>query len=252
MLSEEKRVKRISKFDRPLLEQPVTVRVIFQKKGNLQFFSHLDLQRTWQRILVRASIPMWYTQGFNPHSKVVFGVPLPVGSESICEMVDLRLDRKISCDEVRDQLNAEVTDEMQVVEVYPAESKYTDVAWASYEITLKTPGLPADREEAAGLIESVFDAKNGPLTMMKKSKSGEREVDILPMIHSLNVSAQEGSPICIKAMLAAGCQENLNAEYLIEALRTRLGLLPKGADPAACWYRILRTGFYCQDGTPFR
>ena len=252
MLSEEKRVKAISKFDRPMLDTPVTVRVIFQKRGNLQFFSHLDLQRTWQRVLVRASIPMWYTQGFNPHSKVVFGVPLPVGSESVCEMVDLRLDRKISCEEIRDQINAEVTDEMQVVDVYPAETKYTDVAWASYEITLKTPGLPSDKAAACDLIRSAFDPARGPLTMMKKSKSGEKEVDILPMIRSLDVSFDEGDSICIKAMLAAGCQENLNAEYVIEALRTRLGILPKNASPAASWYRILRTGFYCQDGTPFR
>ena len=252
MLSEIKSVNRISKFDRPLLATPVTVRVIFQKKGNLQFFSHLDLQRTWQRVLVRASIPMWYTQGFNPHSKIVFGVPLPVGSESVCEMVDLRLDREISCEEIRDQLNAEVTDEMQVVEVYPAETKYTDVAWASYEITFKTPGLPADREVAADLIRSAFDPTKGPLTMMKKSKSGEKEVDILPMIRSLEVSCGEGEPVCLRAMLAAGCQENLNPEYLIEGLRTRLGLLPKAADPKSAWYRILRTGFYTADGTPFR
>lgn len=252
MLSEGKGVSRISKFDRPLLDNPVTVRVIFQKKGNLQFFSHLDLQRTWQRVLVRASIPMWYTQGFNPHSKIVFGVPLPVGAESVCEMVDLRLDRVISCEEVRDQLNAEVTDEMQIVEVYPAETKYTDVAWASYEITLQTPGLPANPAEAASLIRSAFDPARGPLMMVKKSKSGEKEVDILPMIRSLEVSCEVGQPVCIKAQLAAGCQENLNPEYLIEALRSRLGLLPKSAAPDKAWYRILRTGFYKQDGTAFR
>ena len=82
MLSQKELTKKHpSKFDRPLLAEPVTYRVIFRKTGNLQFFSHLDLQRTWQRVLVRADIPMWYTKGFNPHSKIVFGVPLPVGSE---------------------------------------------------------------------------------------------------------------------------------------------------------------------------
>ena len=49
-------MNRISKFDRPMLDNPITVRVIFRKTGNLQYFSHLDLQRTWQRVLVRASI----------------------------------------------------------------------------------------------------------------------------------------------------------------------------------------------------
>ena len=105
MLSQEK-LNRISKFDRPMLDAPITVRVVFQKTGNLQYFSHLDLQRTWQRVLVRASIPMWYTQGFNPHSKIVFGVPLPVGSEGMEEMVDLRIDREITPAEIKAQLNA--------------------------------------------------------------------------------------------------------------------------------------------------
>ena len=54
-----RKTSRISKFDRELLDTPITVRVVFQKTGNLQYFSHLDLQRTWQRVLVRASIPMW-------------------------------------------------------------------------------------------------------------------------------------------------------------------------------------------------
>ena len=76
MLSDKQKVKHPSKFDRPLLAEPITYRVVYQKRGNLQFFSHLDLQRTWQRVLVRAAIPMWYTQGFNPHSKIVFGVPM--------------------------------------------------------------------------------------------------------------------------------------------------------------------------------
>ena len=100
MLSQNK-VSRISKFDRPKLDTPITVRVVFSKTGNLQYFSHLDLQRTWQRVLVRASIPMWYTQGFNPHSKIVFGVPLPVGSEGMEEMVDLRIDREITPAEIK-------------------------------------------------------------------------------------------------------------------------------------------------------
>ena len=108
MLSQSK-VNRISKFDRKMLDTPITVRVVFQKTGNLQYFSHLDLQRTWQRVLVRASIPMWYTQGFNPHSKITFGVPLPVGSEGMTEMVDLRIDREITCEEIKNLLNAELT-----------------------------------------------------------------------------------------------------------------------------------------------
>ena len=70
------------KFTLPMLDEPRTLRVRFVKKGNLQYISHLDLQRTFGRVLVRAGLPLWYTKGFNPHIKMVFGMPLPVGAES--------------------------------------------------------------------------------------------------------------------------------------------------------------------------
>ena len=89
MLSEFKKIS-----DYPLLETPVTIRLGFYKKGALQYISHLDLQRTFQRILSRAELPLWYTQGFNPHPKLVFGLPLPIGCESVCENGGRRIAEK--------------------------------------------------------------------------------------------------------------------------------------------------------------
>jgi radical SAM-linked protein len=244
MLSQEK-LNRISKFDREKLDAPITVRVIFSKTGNLQYFSHLDLQRTWQRVLVRASIPMWYTQGFNPHSKIVFGVPLPVGSEGMEEMVDLRIDREITCEEMKDQLNAELTDEMQVSAVYVPTTSFMDIAWATYEMTLVTPG---DAPAVAAAINAYFAPDGDPIVMTKRSKSGDKEVDIRPMIHSLKASADMNGIIHIRATLRAGNTENLNPEYLIKAMRDKLGILPEDGALDEVWYRILRIGFHDEKG----
>lgn len=76
----------------PLLPAPITVRFRFSKTGSLQYISHLDLQRTFGRVVLRAGIPVWYTKGFNPHPKLVFALPLPVGTESVTEYLDLRVD----------------------------------------------------------------------------------------------------------------------------------------------------------------
>ena len=244
MLSQGK-VKHISKFDREMLAEPITVRVVFQKTGNLQYFSHLDLQRTWQRVLVRASIPMWYTQGFNPHSKITFGVPLPVGSEGMGEMVDLRIDRKITCEEIKNQLNAELTDEMQVSEVYMPKTSFSDIAWGVYEMTIKTPGDPIDTAQS---ISSIFTADAEPIIMTKRSKSGDKEVNILPMIHSAKAVADQNGLIHLRATLRAGNTENLNPEYLIKAMRDRLGILPEDGAVEDVWYRILRIGFHDEQG----
>ena len=244
MLSQGK-VNRISKFDREKLDTPITVRVVFRKTGNLQYFSHLDLQRTWQRVLVRASIPMWYTQGFNPHSKITFGVPLPVGSEGLEEMVDLRIDRKITPAEIKAQLNAELTDEMQVSEVYIPTTAFSDIAWGTYQMTLKTPGDPVGN---AAAINAIFAPDAEPIIMTKRSKSGDKEVDILPMIHSVKAVADVNGLIQLRATLRAGNSENLNPEYLIKAMRDRLGILPEDAPTDEVWYRILRIGFHDEKG----
>lgn len=255
MLSENAMKRgKISKFDRPLLAEPLTVRVVFEKRGNLQFFSHLDLQRTWQKVLVRASIPMWYTKGFNPHSKIVFGIPLPVGSESVCEMVDLRIDRLIRPDEIKAQLNAELTQEMQVKEVYVPTTKYSDVAFAEYEITVGT----ASAETADGALEltdkinCIFGDGAEPIVMTKRSKSGDKEINILSLIKSVNASVCESGIIRIKAVIAAGSSENLNPEYIVTAMRERLGILPDGAPFDKEWYTIMRLGYFKADGSVFR
>ncbi len=243
MLSRSQMTQRISKFDRPLLDTPVTMRVVFSKMGNLQYFSHLDLQRTWQRVLVRAAIPMWYTQGFNPHAKIVFGVPLPVGSEGMEEMVDLRIDREITPEEIKARLNAELTREMQVSEVYIPTTAFSDIAWATYEMTLSAHG---DAVENVRKISGIFSDGAEPVILSKRSKSGDKDIDILPMIHALKVTADVHGLLHIRATLRAGNTENLNPEYIIRAIRDRYDLLPEG--DLSAWYRILRLGFHSADG----
>ncbi len=242
MLS-QKQVKKTSKFDRPLLDAPVTMRVVFTKTGNLQYFSHLDLQRTWQRVLVRASIPMWYTLGFNPHAKITFGVPLPVGSEGMEEMVDLRIDRAITPEEMKAQLNAELTQEMQVSEVYIPATSFSDVTWATYEMTLSTKG---DAQENAKSINAIFPEGAEPVIMSKRSKSGDKDIDILPLVHSLKATADCHGLVHIRTTLRAGNTENLNPEYIIKAIRERSDMLPEG--DLSAWYRILRLGFHSAEG----
>ena len=213
MLSEKKIIPGEKKHSREMLETPVTVRIKFTKTGNLQFISHLDLQRTFHRILVRSNIPMWYTQGFNPHAKLVFGLPLSIGTQSVCEMADLRIDRKISLEEIKDQLNEQLTDEMQVIEAYYPTAKFNDIAYADYTITIKSESITKDTEIAA---VALFAA---PIIMTKKSKSGEKEVDITNFIKKIEFSAIDGE-LSVRAVLSAGTTENLNPEYIVTALKT--------------------------------
>ena len=229
------------------LDTTKTVRICFRKVGDLQYISHLDLQRTFARVLVRAKIPMWYTQGFNPHAKVIFGLPLSVGTESECEFIDLRLDRDISPAEVKDRLNRELTAEMQILEAYEPSTKFQDVKWARYEMRFHlenaSPSLAED-------LQSLFTTS--PLNAIKKSKAGDKEVDLTAMVKSIkSVYDPASREIRISALLSAGMADHLNPELLIKAAKDR-GLILCG-NPAEETYSILRTHVYTEDGvTDFR
>ena len=225
------------------LDTPKTIRIKFRKVGDLQYISHLDLQRTVARVLVRAKIPMWYTQGFNPHAKVIFGLPLSVGTESECEFIDLRIDKDISPAEVKDRLNRELTPEMQILEAYEPTSTFADAAWSKYEMRLSFAGANA---ETAQKLQALFETS--PLNMVKKTKSGEKEIDIIPMIKYIKVVYNDDRPdeIRISAILSAGNTVHLNPELLIKAAKDRLGILC--GDPAKESYSILRTHVYLSDG----
>ena len=88
---------------------PITLRVKFCKVGNLQYISHLDLVRTMMKIIVRANLPLWYTEGFNPKPKLTFATPLSIGTESVCEFMDIRLTEKIEPQKAIDALNANIS-----------------------------------------------------------------------------------------------------------------------------------------------
>ena len=228
------------KFSLPMLEAPRTLRVRFCKTGNLQYISHLDLQRTFSRVLVRAGLPLWYTKGFNPHIKMVFGMPLPVGCESTCEFLDIRIEREMSESEVMSRLNAELTDELRVSAVYPAQRHLREIAYAEYDYTLTLP----DADEAlAARIGALLE--KGPLPVTKRSKSGEREVDVKEFLHSFSVCAGKGC-IHLRAVLSAGEGNYLSPEAIVTVLKTQLGLF--AGDPLKEQYRILRRRALLADG----
>ncbi|MBO5219967.1 MAG: DUF2344 domain-containing protein, partial [Clostridia bacterium] len=150
--------------------KPIPIRAKFYKVGSLQFISHLDLMRTMTRNMVRAGIPAWYSQGFNPRLKLTFSLPLSIGTQSLCEYFDIRLVEPMDFEEVRRRLNEALTDEMQVTEVYQSDRKFADIQWSEYEITMTSPKLSA---ETADALRELY---THPLVMTKHSKSGDKEV----------------------------------------------------------------------------
>ena len=145
-------------------------------------------------------------------------------------------------------MNNELTQEMQILEAYEPTTKFQDIAWAKYELCLRFPDASAS---VAQQLQSLYTTS--PLLMTKKSKSGDREIDICTMIKKINTvyNAEHPGEIRISTILSAGNTEHLNPELLIKAAKDQLGILCK--DPANESYTILRTHVYTADGvTEFR
>lgn len=201
---------------------PENVRIRFSKLGRLRYISHLDLCRTMVTAMVRAKIPMWYTEGFNPHPKMVFTQPLPLFAESECEYLDIKIVEDVSHAELKRRLCSAFTPELYISDVYTPQSKFSDIAYAQYRI--KTGTLSSD---------ALFG--NGELCVVKRSKDGkEKTVDIRPQIKDAKL---EGD--VITATLSASGESYLNPELFCRAL---------GADD---WF-ITRTGWLTADGEMFR
>ena len=226
--------------------QPMQIRFMFYKVGSLQYISHLDLHRLINRALVRAGIPIWYTQGFNPHAKMVFALPLPVGVESVCEYLDVKIDKDIPNDDVKELLNKQLTEELQVIEVYDPTTKFAAVAKAEYRILLESVSASP---ETAAKINGFFSCGN-PVMMTKKTKSGEKDIDITALIHGLKAEfCPDCGKIKINATLTAGA-ESLSPEFIMAALRKYevLPIVPLTDES----YSIMRLRVLTEDGREFR
>ena len=93
------------------------VRLNFSKTGRAIYISHLDINRMMTRAVRRAKLPMWYTEGFNPHPYLTFALPLSLGQSSDCEYMDIRIDGDITDEEIMNRLNAVLPEGVKILSV---------------------------------------------------------------------------------------------------------------------------------------
>ena len=225
----------------------VNLRVKFIKRGSLQYISHLDLVRTMHKILVRAGLPLWYTEGFNPKPKMVFAAPLSIGVESVTEFMDVKLVDDMPTDEVIRRLNANMTEEMQVIDAYYTDVKLTELKWLSYRISIVTDG---GSPELAERCREVLTADSVSVLKKQKNSAEGKRVDIRGGIRSVEASFDNGAVI-IDCVLCSDASSFLNPEYIVKAL-TEQGLVLCSGNLLREHYSIMRLAAYCEDMTPFR
>ena len=217
-------------------------RALFEKTGNAAYISHLDLMRLFQRSFKRAGLPLTHTKGFNPRPSVSIALPLSLGVESVCELLDFDLEAgDFSCQEIMDRLNGNLTDGVRVLQVYKDTSKLKNLAYLSCEITLEyDAGIPAD---AGTRILGLFTEQE--VIVEKKGKNGLTEQNIAPMILELEAEVLNPMELCLKALIC--CQNpSLNPAQIAAAIAKYL------PDLAPDFVRICRREIYNTDREIFR
>lgn len=193
-------------------------RALFEKTGDAVYMSHLDLMRVFQRAFKRAGLPLTHTQGYNPRPSVSIALPLSVGVQSRCELLDFDLEGcDASCDEIAEKLNTALVEGVRVQKVYKDGRKIRDLALLNCMVTLEYDnGICAD---ACQQIERLFASPS--LTVEKRGKNGTVDQDIIPMIRKLTVEQLDGNTCSINTLIC--CQNpTLNPAQLIAAIERYL------------------------------
>lgn len=193
-------------------------RALFEKTGNAVYISHLDLMRLFQRAFKRAGLSLTHTQGYSPKPSVSIALPLSLGVESRCELLDFDLDGEpVSCDEIQQRLNEVLVDGVRVLSVYDRGDKIKNLALLDCSIWFEYDhGIPVDGEDK---ITALFSQES--LVMEKRNRNGVSRSNIIPMLRSFVLHREDGNTLRIDARVC--CQNpSLNPMQLAAAIEQYL------------------------------
>ena len=193
-------------------------RILFEKTGNAVFISHLDLMRLYQRAFKRAGLNLKHTQGFSPRAMVSIALPLSVGVQSCCEILDYELvDQELPFDEIKDRLNRALPAGVKVLQVYDSLRKPRDLTHLDVAIRLEYDnGVPEGTVDA---IRELFSRESVIVT--KRGKNGPVDQDIIPMISNLDIQTVSAQELELTARICAQ-NPSLNPQQLVTAIETNL------------------------------
>lgn len=189
--------------------------VLKYKRGEeVKYISHLDFVRFIQRVIRRAELPMSFSQGFNPHPIMMIALPLSVGVTADGELMRIGFEEDFGESFLKDTINKAFPRGFEIVAVKKTEGKeidFNDIDKADYICVCETDSLDCEDVEAFMALDEI--------KVMKKSKSGIKEADIKPHIHSLEIIEKDDNSVTLKMRVDAGNKYNLKPDTVIEAIQ---------------------------------
>ena len=184
-----------------------SVRVFFKKEGRTKYISHLDLNRFMLKIIRKSKIPVWFSEGYNPHPYITFALPLSLGFESDYEVMDIRLDDdSYSNDSVFNALSGLLPVGFELIKCTDPIMKAGQVCFADYKIVF-------DSEDSSVVNELYSFLQSDCIVSSKKTKKGTiKEIDLKNYIKDFSLNGTT-----LNLTLAAGGSNNLNPKLVLDA-----------------------------------
>ena len=215
------------------------LRLAYSQTGRARWISHLDAMRTLQRIMLRAGVPIKYSEGYNPHALISILMPLSVGTESLCQLADIRVREDVDPAALPERLTAVSPEGIVFTEAYEDFAKPAELKWLTAEGIWEYDA--ADPTEMAARCAELFSA---PVQVLRRTKRGEGLFQITDHIRELSFVPGEGA---VTVRCTVSCAEPVvNPDLLTAAVVQNC---PAAAPDAA---RFRRLALWKPDGAPFR
>ena len=166
------------------------IRLKFRKAGEMRFLSHLELAHLFYRASRRAGLSLCFSEGFHPMPRIIFATALPVGMESLSEIVDMECEGKITPPEVAEKLNQTLPPGIKIMEAeevplffHLSSLPHSSIYWIPLDDLLP-------REEAMLKIKETLDRKEFFIHQERDGK--KRSVDIRELIEKMEIKERSG------------------------------------------------------------
>jgi radical SAM-linked protein len=212
------------------------LRVRYAKRGRLRFTSHRDIQRSLERALRRADIPMAYSAGFSPHPKVSYAGAAPTGTASEAEYLEISVVTRCDPAAVREALDESMPDGLDILEVVEAGSGSLADRLQASAWRIELPGVPA--ESATDAVSKFLAAPE--VSVQRMMKNGLRTFDARASVHTLVLdeasvsvpeasAAAEGAHCAILRAVVRHTTPAVRPDDVLTALRVVADLVPPSA-----------------------
>ena len=195
------------------------VRVWFKKMGMSRYVSHLDLMRAMTRALRRAEVPLWYTEGFNPHPYITFALPLSLGMESMYESMDMRIEGECTNEEIFSMLKGSMPPGIDIESVEDPVYDPKKICWGEFDIFFD---CEKDSASLKALVEAMLSADE--LIVQKLGKKGRhkvlKDINLIEFIKEYKLG-QFGDRLKLTVILPAGSTTNVNPSLLADEVQKR-------------------------------